>query len=162
MDWILQRYSAQNNSTQGLFLEKADPAPIFFTHVVEDDDKGPKGDIRFIAGFYPLEINAAETELTKKHRLAYNKPGDEWFEFHIEIKNIVGHSGVYVHAGNDENDTEMCLLLNDTINNNSIDINIKEGSRSIQAVKRWYQKVYPYLKAGGKSFLEVRDEAKLK
>ncbi len=163
MDWILQRYSAQNNSTQGLFLQKADPWPIFFSHMVEDDNKGEKGDIRFNAGFYEFKIQPVVTPLTAKHRIAYNTPQlGNWFENHIEVTGIVGHSGVYMHAGNDEHDTEMCLLPNDTINNNSIDINIKEGSRSLQAVKRWYELVYPYLKVGGKSFLEVRDEIKLK
>lgn len=162
MIFIMQRYSPQNNSSQAILLEKTDANPIFFTHIVEDDNKGEKGDKRFDAGFYELKIQEALTPLTKRHIEQYNKPGDVWFERHIEVTGIKGHSGVYFHTGNDEGDTEMCLLPNDTINNNSVDTSIKEGSRSTQATKRFYQKVYPLLKAGTKVFLEVRDEDKLR
>ena len=162
MDWILQRYSPQNNSSQGLLLEKTAGNPIFFSHIVEDDDKGEKGDKRFDAGVYELKIQEALTPLTEQHIKDYNKPGDVWFERHIEVTGIAGHSGVYFHSGNNESHTKMCLLPNDTINNNGIDTAINEGSRSTQATKRFYQKVYPFLKAGGRAFLEVRDEDKLK
>jgi len=130
--------------------------------MVEDDNKGVKGDIRFVAGYYELKIRKEETPLTLKHRKVYNTQNDNWFLFHIEVTGIIGHSGVYIHAGNDEDDTEMCLLPNDTINNNGIDTEIKIGSRSTQAVKRWYKKVYPVLESGVRCFIEVRDETALK
>lgn len=158
MNWIHQRYSPQNNSTLGMLFEKTDANPLFFCHLVEDDDKGEKGDKRMPAGFYELKIRKEDTPLTIKHRATYGP----WFVYHVEITGIPGHSGVYPHAGNTEVHTHGCPLLNDTVNNNSIDIDIPDGSRSTQAFKRWYLKVYPHLVAGGKAFWEIRDEKTLR
>jgi len=70
-------------------------------------------------------------------------------------------SGVLIHVGYGEKDTEGCVLLADTIGNNSVDSG-QLGGRSIDAVKRFYKKVYHYLEQGGKVNLEIRDETFLK
>lgn len=156
MDWILQRYSKGNDSTQGLVLQKDTPIPSFFCHVIEDDDQGEKGSKRIPAGFYELKIHAQETPKTLIFRKSL-----PWFKFFIEVTGIPNFSLVFVHPGNDQADTEGCLLLNDQMGNNTIQKD-KEGGLSRQACERWYSIVYPHLEKGGKSFIEIRDEQTLK
>lgn len=163
INFLALRYSDNGKSTQGILLEKNDPKPIFFSHTLEDEFRKPdekvKGETRIPAGIYELKILKLETPITLKHRLDYNKNGEDWFKFHIEITNIPNFSGVYIHAGNSEKHTEGCLLLNDTANNNMIEIG--DMSRSVQAVKRFYLKIYPELEAGNKVFIDFRDENNL-
>lgn len=157
MDFILQRYSDNGKSTQGILLEKTSGKPVFFSYVMEDEHRDVKvaGETRIPAGFYELKIRKEDTVLTIKHRASYGA----WFKYHIEVTGIKNFSGVYVHSGVSEKHTEGCLLLNDTANNNMIEVG--DMSRSQQAVKRFYEKVYDHLDSGNKAFIEIRDENKL-
>lgn len=164
MNFILQRISDNGESTIGNLFLKGDPKHTLFSFTIEDQAQKVKvkSETRIPAGFYELKINAQDTPLTKKHRTAYNN-GEliPWFKYHIEISNIPGFTSVYVHSGITDDHSAGCLLLVDTINNNQIEVNDKVGARSLQAVKRFYLKTYPHLEAGGKAFLEIRDEDKL-
>lgn len=166
MIWINQWYANtfnNNGVSQGLIFLQKDPYPDFFCHSLGDEprpDKKVSGETRLRSGLWPLEIHEEDTPLTKKHREAYAKLGWEDFERHIEVKTP-DFVGTYVHAGLDEADTDGCLLMMDTMGNLTVDAR-KQGARSIQAVKRWYSIVYPFLKGGGKAFMEIRDEIKLK
>jgi hypothetical protein len=153
MNLLLQRYSQAGNSTQSILLAEN---LTFFSHCIEDDSQGEKGDKRIPAGDYKLTIQRTDTPLTIKHRAAYG----EWFRYHIEVSGIVGFSGVYIHAGNDQNDSEGCLLLNDQMGNNSIQ-SAKEGAFSVQAIKRFYEKYYPLIDKGETIILKIKDEINL-
>jgi hypothetical protein len=154
LNFLLQRYSDNGNSTQGILFEKLEAKPKFFSHSLEDEYRELKlsGETRIPAGKYELKIRKEDTVLTIKHRTTYGS----WFKYHIEIVGIKNFSGVYIHSGVSEKHTDGCLLLMDTMNNNQIDA--LEESRSLQAIKRFYEKVYPHLDGGGKAFLEIRDE----
>lgn len=163
-EWLLQRYSDNGKSTQGLLFElgMGFNKPLWFSHAIEDEHREVKvmNETRIPAGRYELKIHKEDTPLTVKHRAAYNKGyKTPWFEYHIEITGIPNFSGVYVHAGNSEKDTSGCLLLDDTANNHIIEEGAME--RSIQAVKRFYDKVYPWLQEGKQVFLDIRDEQTL-
>jgi len=159
MIWVNQRYSDNTKSTQGLFFEKNEETKklTFFSHSLEDEHRDIKvsGETRIPAGFYELKIRKEETVLTLKHRQTYGS----WFQYHIEITGIKGFSRVYVHALNHESETDGCLGLGDTQNNHMIEADNMQ--RSIQAVKRWYQKVYPHLDSGKRAWIEIRDEVTL-
>jgi hypothetical protein len=170
LNFLLQRYSDNGNSTQGLFFEKIDLSGIdmqtleWFSHTLEDEYRAEKvkGETRIPGGkVYELKIRQEDTPLTIKHRETYNKgEAEPWFEYHIEITGIENFFGCYIHSGISEKHTDGCLLLCDTANNHKIETG--DMARSLQAVKRFYQKVYPHLKKGGRAFLEVRDENCLK
>lgn len=158
MDFILQRYSnvaVNGGSTQGVLMEKTANGLVFFSHTLEDEGRAIKvpGETRIWAGFYELKILKLDNDWTKRHREKYGK----WFVFPIEITNVKEFAGILIHAGIDQSHTEGCVLLDDTIGNNSIDI-ANQGARSLPAVQRFYEKVYPYLDKGGKCFLTIRDE----
>lgn len=160
MDFLLQRYSnvmANGGSTQGIFMEKTLDNP-FISHCLEDEKREVKvaGETRIPSGFYQLKIwndGKDPNQWVLSHREKYG----DWFTFPIEVTKVPGFAGVLIHAGIDQSHTEGCILLDDTIGNNTIDP-ANQGSRSLQAVKRFYQKAYPILESGGKVFLQVRDE----
>lgn len=161
LNWLLQRYSDNGNSTQGLLFEILDGMlkPVWFSHCLEDEhrDKKVMHETRIPAGRYELKIRKEDTPLTIAHRKSYNKGyAKKWFTYHIEIVGIDGFKDVYIHAGNRERDTSGCLLLNDTANNHMIEAG--DMARSIQAIKRFYDKVYPHLEEGGQAFIDIRDE----
>lgn len=161
MNFILQRYSmviANGGSTQGLLMEKTDSGNNFFCHTIEDEKRYVKvaGETRIPAGFYELKIwnngqNANQWVID--HRAKYG----DWFHFPIEVTNVPGFQGILIHVGYSEKDTDGCILLDDTIGNNTIDTGTI-GGRSLDAVKRFYLKAYPELEAGRKVFLEIRNE----
>lgn len=160
MDFILQRYSnvsANGGSTQGIFTEKTLQDP-FVCHSLEDEKRDIKvsGETRIPVGFYELKIwndGQHPNQWVLDHRVKYG----DWFKFPIEVTKVPGFTGVLIHTGIDQSHTEGCILLDDTMGNNTVDT-ANQGARSLQAVKRFYEKVYPALELGGKAFLEVRDE----
>ena len=164
MDFILQRYSRvieNGGSSQGIFTEKTLNNP-FISHSLEDEKRDVKlsGETRIPAGFYELKIwndGKNPNQWVLDHRVKYNLNGENWFKFPIEVTKVPGFSGVLIHTGTDQSHTEGCILLDDTIGNNTVDA-ANQGARSLQAVKRFYLKTYPVLESGGKAFLEVRDE----
>lgn len=166
MIWILQWYANTLNNggtSQGLLFLQKDPAPEFFCHSLGDEarpDKKVSGETRLRAGLWPIEIRKEDTNLTLKHRIDYAKAGWKDFKFHLEIKTP-DFVGTYVHAGIDQKHTDGCLLLMDSMGNVNVDVQ-NQGARSLQAVRRWYEAVYPFIEGGGKAFLEIRDEIKLK
>lgn len=158
MNFILQRYSDNRDSTLGLLLEKKQDGKgeklVFQNYVLEDEFREVKqsGETRIPAGFYELKIMEAETPLTKKYQAKY-----PWFKKHIEVTNIKNFKGVYCHIGNTDEDTDGCLLFGDNADNNRIGPG--SVSNSTQSFKRWYEVVYEHLSAGKKAFIEIRDES---
>lgn len=155
---------ANGGSTQGILMEKTLDSP-FICHTIEDEKRDIKvpGETRIPSRFYELKIwnnGQNPNDWVLNHRIKYNVNGDNWFSFPIEVMNVPNFSGVLIHVGYGEQDTDGCILLDDTIGNNTVDP-ANQGARSMQAVKRFYQKVYPILATGGKAFLEIRDEDKL-
>jgi hypothetical protein len=153
MNFLLQRFSDNGQSTLDLWFNK--DTKRFYMFGLEDQHREikVKGDTRISAGLYDLEIHEVATPLTLKHRTVYGP----WFEFHIEVMRVPNFTSVYVHAGNDELHTEGCLLGGDSVLNNMIQAKNQLLS-SMAAIKRFYQDVYPRLKAGEKCTLEIRDE----
>lgn len=156
MYFILQRYSDNSDSTLGLLFEKLQDRLRFENYILEDEHRAEKvsGETRIDAGIWELKIQETVTLLTEKYRKKY-----PWFENHIEITGLPRHRSVYPHIGNTDEDTEGCPLFGDIVDNNMI----TEGavSYSTQAFKRWYLKVLPHLKTGGRAFIDIRDESRL-
>lgn len=157
MKFILQRFSDNRKSTLGILLKVlahgTSQMTILQSYTLEDESREEKlsGETRIPAGIYDLVINAADTPLTLKYRKKYS-----WFKYHIEIKNVPGFKGVYIHIGNYDDNTDGCVLLGDSADNNSI----SEGmiTNSTAAFKRFYDSVFSHLSEGGKATIEIRDE----
>jgi len=156
MNLILQRFSDNTKSTLGLLFHKE--SKKFLNYTLEDEFRAVKvkGETRIPAGYYELKIRKEDTPLTIKHRTAYG----QWFKYHIEVTNVPNFTGIYLHAGNTDEHTDGCILIGNSQNNHMT----TQGSplvSSINGTQRVYELVYPHLEAGGKAFIEIRDEAKL-
>lgn len=152
MNFILQRYSDNRESTLGLLFLKGSG---LFCYTLEDEFRAVKvaKETRIPAGFYELGLRQEQTPMTIRYQQKY-----PWFKKHIEILKVPNFTGVYIHIGNKDTDTDGCLLLGDVANNNKVGQG--EITQSTIAFKRFYDKVYPHLESG-KAFIEIRDENKL-
>lgn len=156
MNFILQRYSDNRDSTLGILLKVLDTGmgtkTVFQGYTLEDEFREVKKafETRIPAGTYKVDIQQADTPLTLKYRSKY-----PWFKKHLEIKNVPGFVGVYFHLGNVDADTAGCVLIGDNADNNIIG----PGSiaNSTQAFKRFYESVYEHLPIT----LTVKDEIDL-
>lgn len=154
--YILQRYSDNKDSTLGLLhkivISNGKETPVFQGYTLEDQfqvSKVPK-ETRIPAGIYNVDVQKAETPKTLQYRAKF-----PWFKNHLEIKNVEGFKGVYIHIGNTDEDSEACILLGDNADNNAIG----PGSISNSTVcfKRFYESVYHHLPVT----LIIRDESYL-
>lgn len=161
--FINQRKNQANNSTIGDIFEVVAGEWKWFSHIVEDDSTGIKGDKRIPASLpgkpYELKIHPIETPKT----VIFRNSTMPYLEKFIEVCGIPGFDLVFFHVLNDEIDTEGCQGPNDIMGNNNTRTlaGKKLGASSSAATERFYSKVYAHLKAGGKAFYEVRDENRL-
>jgi hypothetical protein len=156
MKFILQRFSDNRDSTLGV-LVKVQPTDMgdkitFQGYTLEDEYREIKRafETRIPAGIYKIDIQQADTPLTMKYRDKY-----PWFKKHLEIKNVPGFVGVYLHIGNFDADSAGCILLGDNSDNNTIGPG--SVSNSTACFKRFYEFVYPHLPIT----LIIKDEKEL-
>lgn len=149
MELSLVRFSDANGCTTGLM--SVDGA--FFCYALEDEHRAVKvrGETRIPAGRYPLAFRQVLSGMTAKYRQRF--PG--FFQWHLELQGVPGFTNVYIHAGNTDADTDGCILVGDTINNNRLAPAFLGNSG--QAFERLYRRVAEELKAGKPVFIDVRD-----
>lgn len=163
IDYILQRFSDNRQSTLGLLFKKTDIGVVFQCYTMEDEYREEKvmKETRIPAGRYQIVIQREETPKT----ISYRKKYPNWFKSHLMLKDVPGFTGIYIHIGNTDIDTEGCILLGDNADNNRLGGG--SVSNSTQAFTRFYNLLYDHLdhKFNGKydndAFIEVRDEKQL-
>lgn len=153
LNYCLLRYSDNHESTLGLFYLRLPDGLMLQGYTLEDEHRAVKvaGETRIPAGRYELSIRQELTPATAKYRKLY-----PWFQYHVEILNVPGFTNVYIHVGNKDTDTDGCVLLGDTANNNQISKGFT--GESVHAYRRFYAAVTQHLRAGGQAFLTVVDE----
>jgi hypothetical protein len=159
--YLLQRYSDNRESTTGLLFKRSTKL-VLMGYTLEDEfrDVKVKKDTRIPEGKYEIIINRAETPLTLKYRSRYN-----WFLFHLMLKDVPNFTGIYFHVGKNDDWTDGCITMGNTVNNN----NVREGEigDSVECFRKFYTELYDHLdyKFDGKypnnAFIEIRDEKKL-
>jgi len=127
------RYNHDKDSTSGLLFINGE----FACYTLEDEhrDVKVKGETRIPEGVYIVDYQQAITPLTKKYRAKY-----DWFDKHLHIKDVPNFTGIYIHVGNYEKNTDGCLLLADQAVNDPKDY-ASVQYKSTQAYKRVYQKM---------------------
>jgi len=157
---ILQRIYDNGDTTVGSLVLSTPGKIKLIAWTLEDEHRIAKvaKETRIPAGRYKLGIMDTITPLTDKYR--NDKRLQPWFDKHIEIKNVPNYKGVYIHLGNNDDHTEGCLLLGDTIANPDA---IKDNplTLSVQAYKRFYVQWYPIIKKGDTVWLTILDEHKI-
>lgn len=150
MNFILQRLFDTGNQTFGFVSGHG-----YKAHTLEDEKRSlkVKGETRIAPGLHELTINKMDTPLTLKHRAAYGS----WFKYHIQLMNVKDFTGIYIHAGVDQSHTDGCLLFADVCDYTK---DKNPMSFSTQAIKRFYELIYPQLEKGIKVTIDIRDEIK--
>lgn len=144
------RYSDDGTTTIGLLYLNG----FFYCYTLEDAkrDKKITGITRIPAGKYGLDFIRQETELTKKYRKIF----PDWFNYHLEIKNVPGFQGIYMHSGGDHEDTQGCVLVSDSLN-------VSNENKFLTNSKNTFKRLYTYLRteieSGTKVRMIIRDEA---
>ncbi len=158
MQFILQRLNDNRKSTIGTLFKKITVGQseklVLQAFTIEDEyrDEKVSGETRIPAGFYKLGLRQEDTPKTLQYRAKY-----PWFKKHIEVLNVKGFTGVYIHIGNSDSDTDGCLLIGDSVDNNTIsDGNLTNSTVSF---KRFYDSVYDELEGGAVVTLEIREES---
>lgn len=152
MNLNLQRFSDNRESTLGLIhINK-----IFEAYSLEDEFHVGKikSTTRIPAGTYPIRLREDVTPLTQHYRNRF-----DWFIWHLEIVGIPNFSHVYIHVGNNSEDTDACILVGDAANDNT-----KEKgfiSKSVVAYKDLYFKVVEALEHGEEVTITIKDEIEL-
>jgi hypothetical protein len=152
MNLTLLRYSANNESTLGLmFINKK-----FQCYSLEDEKRKIKvaGDTRIPSGRYQIKFRKVESPKTESYRNKFY-----WFKWHLMLMNVPNFKYVYIHIGNDDDDTDGCIIIGNTTNNNQlIDGNI--GS-STKAFEKFYRLVADALGRNEAVYITVVDEEML-
>ncbi len=147
----LQRFSSGEYDTLGLLLERTTLGRRFLCFTLEDEARAVKvkGETRIPAGTYRLDLRRAGGLHTKYAEL---------FPFHRGMLWLVGVPGfewVYLHIGNDEDDTAGCPLVGDQVLSNVL------GPGKLLYSSRAYQRIYPSIasaiEVGGEVTLDVVD-----
>lgn len=142
------RYLDDSDTTLGLLFIRNK----FFAYTLEDTYRKEKiaKETRIPAGEYVLGFLEQSTGLTVKYQNKF-----EWFTYHLEIKNVPNYSGVYIHIGNDKEDTAGCLLIADGVNASTVQKSIMYSTR---AYERLYKRMKELIGAGEKVRIVIHDE----
>ena len=129
----LKRFSGQSDTTLGLMFVDGE----FECFTLEDEYRAEKikGETRIPAGTYKVEKREVISGLTEKYRKKY-----PWFDFHFMLQDVPDFQYVYIHIGNDDDHTDGCLLVGDSVKSNRFneDNNLTSSG---PAFKRLYQKM---------------------
>ena len=124
----------------------------FFCYSLEDEFREVKvpGETRIPHGTYVVKYRKEVTPLTKKYRQKF-----PWFKWHIEIIGVHDYDYVYIHIGNDDGDTDACVVVGDEANNNKV----AKGfiGKSTQAYERFYKAVAPELDKDKPVIIELKN-----
>ena len=154
MEITLQRYSSNHESTTGLLLIDCD----FKCYTLEDEyrTRKVKGETRIPAGRYRITLR---DEVGFHHRYL-TKFGSEFHTGMLWIRDVPNLEYILLHIGNDDQDTEGCILIGNTINNNQIGKGFLGDSTSA------YRQVYPIIRdaliAGEEVWINVLDEGQMR
>ncbi len=146
----LHRYSGSHESTLGLLFVNGQ----FESYTLEDEHRNTKvaGHTRIPKGTYQLQFRQVTSPLTRRYRDRY-----PWFSWHIELQAVPNFRHVYMHVGNTDADTQGCILVGDTANDNTL----KQGfiGESRKAFEMLYKKLQPALNRREEVLLTIYDES---
>ena len=133
MKLTLTRFSGQSTSTLGLlFVDNS-----FECFTLEDEERVVKikGETRIPEGTYQVKKREVLSGLTKKYRDRF-----DFFDYHFMLQDVPGFEYVYIHIGNDETNTDGCLLVGDGVKSNRFDEKNNLQS-STSAFERLYKRL---------------------
>lgn len=152
------RFTHDEDTTLGLLYINN----TFNSYTLEDTYRKQKilGETRIPAGTYEVDFLREDTGMTLAYRNGENyKFLRGIFSYHIEIKNIPNYTKVYLHVGNNHEDTKGCILIADGIQANS---ERKMITSSRKAYLRFYKHISSLLENGDNVRILIKDEGWIK
>lgn len=145
------RYSSQKASTSGLLFDVTRKRE-FLCYTLEDQYQPNKikGETRIPAGTYELGLRTIGGFHSR-----YSSKFSSIHKGMIEVLNVPNFKYILWHIGNDDEDTDGCLLLGDSAEQNINKKGFIGGSTS--AYKRIYPKIANSLIRGEKCFVTYID-----
>lgn len=152
MELELSRISSGSESSLGYISIKQGVASYFECFTCEDERRNIKvnGRTRIPAGRYEIKLRN-EGGMTRRYdRFDYHK-GMLW------LHNVPDFNFVYIHIGNNHEDTEGCILVGDGAHS---DASLGGGSisRSAIAYERLYKKIIDAMQKES-VFITIKDES---
>lgn len=154
IELALKRIFDNGDTTIGYMVDIT--AKAFLSYTCEDQKQIAKkvpGETRIPAGRYRITLNKTLTPKTQQYRDNYT-----WFKWHIMLNDVHGFTGIYIHIGNSDEDTDGCLLMGDTANNIAVYPTGRAITESKNAFERFYKKYYPILDSDVPVYITVTDE----
>ncbi len=140
------RVSSQKDSTNGLLFDvTTDRKFLCFTLEDEHRDNKVSGETRIPAGTYNVTLRT-EGGFNQRYN---DKFGSDFNKGMLWVRDVPGFEYILIHIGNTDENTEGCLLVGDSQNQN-ITQN-KDGfiGASTNAYKRIYPPIADVLERGG-------------
>lgn len=144
----LLRYSDNEESTTGLLKVNGK----FFCYTIEDEyrDVKVKGETRIPEGTYKIDLRN-EGGLTQKY--AQKFPGIH--KGMLWLRNVPNFQYIYIHVGNTDDNTDGCILVGDSVNNNTIADGFIGSSRP--AYTRLYKAIISAMETGEDVEITIKD-----
>jgi hypothetical protein len=137
------RYSSGKESTLGLLFDVTNGRK-FLAYTIEDEYRAEKvhGETRIPAGVYPIRFRR-EGGFDSKYRKNFAKDIHKGM---LHVQEVPGFQFILIHTGNTDENTEGCLLVGDSAEQNLS----KDGkiAASVAAYKRIYPPIAEALESG--------------
>ena len=146
------RYIDDGETTLGLiFLRNK-----FFAYTLEDTHRDEKirGKTRIPAGIYSIDyspVDPAQSRITQDYLRIYQP----WFTRHLHLRNVPGFEGIYIHVGNNHENTDGCLLIADGV---TAGISQKSLRDSRNAYQRFYKIIAALLDSNEPVNIQILNE----
>lgn len=146
MNYRLLRINSQNDYSQGILFVTGETYTRYLCYTLEDEFREVKvfGETRIPAGRYELRLRN-EGNLTKKYRARF----PDIHKGMIWLQDVPNFKWIYLHCGNDDDDTNGCILVGSLLKPGKV---LKSRSA--------YRRVYPIIRdniKARKTYLEVID-----
>lgn len=137
MELEVLRYSSGEETTLGLLsIIDVPRVPTFLCYTLEDEYRARKvaGETRIPAGTYKVTLRTIGGKNAR-----YAKRFPDMHKGMLWVRNVPGFKYILIHIGNDEDDTEGCLLVGNSVTENLVGVGI------IGASKNAYSRIYPLI-----------------
>ncbi|KKM02380.1 hypothetical protein LCGC14_1785020 [marine sediment metagenome] len=136
MNLELFRIGSGNDSTLGVLYERQEDGRHLLCFTLEDEFRAVKRpkETRIPAGTYPLALR----DVGRLHP-KYAAQFPDIHQGMLWVQNVPGFEWVYLHVGNRDDDTEGCILVGDSLQQNVTEAGFLGSSRAA------YRRVYPLI-----------------
>lgn len=148
MELLLKRLGGDSEATLGALSLSQGITSYLFCFTVEDERRAVKikGETRIPAGRYEIRLNTSGG-MNKR----YSKY--PWHKGMLELQDVPDFEYVYIHPGNDDDDTEGCILPN-----YKADAENMRGENSFDCYKDLYLMIIEEFKDEEKVYITIADE----